>query len=132
MVSLRKGIGLLMALLLSFITTTTHADFVGRWCWDHDNDVSAFSIVIHKAEGRYRGAYYSVVQRGNRIDDNDRAFSFKLTKKNRIRTKLIAGISGSTGLIGLKLVSDQMLEWLLLKVPKGDIYVPKMAVLHRC
>lgn len=132
MLSLRRGIVLGMTLLISSVTTVVHADFSGRWCWDNDSDVSAFSVTIHKIGGIYKGAYSAVAQGGKKIDDNDSAFSFKAIKKNKIRTKLIAGISGRIGLIELKLPSNQRLEWLLLKAPNGEIYVPRTAVLHRC
>jgi hypothetical protein len=127
-----KGIVLSIALLTSSIITVAHADFVGRWCWDNNSDINAFSVVIHKAGEIYKGSYSAVAQRGNKIDDNDSAFSFKVGMKSKIRTRLAAGQSRNSGLIELKLPSDHRLEWSLLKAPIGEIYIPKFAVLHRC
>ena len=115
-----------------FITkVAVGSDFSGQWCWDKDSKMRAFSLVIDKVSGVYKGGYYSVALGGNIIDDNETAFSFKVTDKNIVETKLTAGIDGSTGLI--RLISDsKRLEWILLRKPKGEIFVPDNAILHRC
>ena len=56
----------------------------------------------------------------------------KLQGENFIKTKLNAGISGNIGLIQLKILDNKKLEWLVLHIPNGEIFVPKKAMLHRC
>lgn len=118
-------------ILFVFIATQARADFTGQWCWDQNSRVSAFSIVINKVSGIYKGGYYSVAHNGNKIDDNETAFSFRATQKKVIKTKLKAGISGNMGLIRLEIFNNKI-DWSVLKYPKGEIYVPQKAVLHRC
>ncbi len=129
-----KNVILVVSSVFILITSgvAVGSNFSGQWCWDKDSDVSAFSIVINKVSGMYRGGYCSVTLSGNRIDDNDMAFSFKATDKNIIKTKLKAGITGNIGLIQLENFNDKKLVWLVLQEPKGEIYVPQKAILHRC
>lgn len=127
-----KKVVFLLAMSIVSVACSENSDFAGRWCWDGDSDVSAFGILIKKDTSVYRGGYYSVVQSGNLIDDNESAFSFKETNKNIIKTKLKAGISGNTGLIQLQRLANKKMHWLILEMPKGDIFVPKTAILHRC
>ena len=132
MLNSKNTIIFLSSILFLILTNTVNADFAGKWCWDEDSNISAFSIVINKIADKYQGGYYAVAQSGNKIDDNNLAFSFIAIQKNIIKTKFKAGISGSIGLIQLKLINDKKIDWLVLQVPKGEIYVPKKAILHRC
>lgn len=122
----------LFTIFFFFTFNTVHADFSGKWCSDKDNDVNAFALIIHKSKDQYHGGYYSVAQRGDKIDDNDMAFSFNSRKKKTVITKLHAGISGNIGLIQLKLLNDKKINWLVLKAPKGEIFVPNEATLYKC
>ena len=133
MFKLKKVILLVLSvLILTISSVAVGSDFSGQWCWDKDSGVSAFTIVVKKVAGIYRGGYFAVAQHGNRIDDNDTAFSFKVTEKNMIKTKLKSGIDGSIGLIQLKIRSDNKMEWLVLQKPKGEFFFPQEAMLHRC
>ena len=131
-----KKIFILILLTVSIIKVTFSAPvnngFVGIWCWDLDSSVSAFSITIKKISGLYMGSYGSVIRSGNKIDDNDDAFRFKEAKKNVVKAKIKAGISGNTGLIQLKILDNKKIEWFILRKPKGEFYVPQKAILHRC
>ena len=121
-----------VSLPLCFVTKNSFANFSGKWCWDQDSNISAFSIVINKKNHVYIGGYFSVSQGGNRIDDNDISFRFNETKKSVIQTKFQAGLSGNKGLIEIRMLANQKMKWRILKFPAGDIFVPKEALLHRC
>jgi hypothetical protein len=135
MLYLKKMI-ILILLAVSVINNTFSASldnsFLGRWCWDLSSEVSVFSLTIKKDSGLYVGRYSSVIEGGYRIDDNDDAFTFKATKNNIIRTKIKTGISGKTGLIQLKLLNNEKIEWIVLQKPKGEFLVPLNATLHKC
>lgn len=108
------------------------SNFSGKWCWDKNSKVGTFSLVINKVSNVYKGGYSCVAYSGDKIDDNDNAFSFKATKKNKIKTKLKAGISGESGLIYLEILNDNKIKWIVVKEPKGEFYPPETAILHRC
>ncbi len=131
MFNLKKGICFLSTMYFALFTNIASADFTGTWCWDKDNNESVFSIVIHKTKGIYKGGYYSVTQSGNRIDDNDTAFAFNTMQKT-VQTKIKAGITGNIGLIQLKILNDKIINWQVIQHPKGEMFVPKAALLHRC
>ena len=121
-----------ISLSLCFVTKNSHANFSGKWCWDRDSDISAFSIVINKKNHVYIGGYFAVCQGGKKIDDNDVSFRFNETKRNSIQTEFQAGITGNKGLIEIRVLANQKIQWRILKFPEGDIFVPKEALLHRC
>ncbi len=132
MCNLRFFSVVILLILSSLITNETNAAFSGHWCWDKDSDVSVFSIRININKDIYKGSYSSVAYSGDKIDENDNAFSFKKTTSSIVKTKIKAGITGNIGFMELKLLDANKLLWRLLKEPEGDIYVPKEAVMHRC
>lgn len=105
--------------------------FIGTWCWDNDSKYSTFSITINKKLNMYYGGYFAVAYGGEHIDDNEHAFSFKITDEHIIKTKIRTGIRNAIGIIQLTINNDK-LEWEILKNPKGEFYVPEKAILHRC
>ncbi|KTD63152.1 hypothetical protein [Legionella shakespearei] len=129
-----------LLILLSFliletcyaITLPPLIDFSGSWCWDKNSKYSTFSITINKFLNKYRGGYASVASSGNKIDDNDDAFSFEKPLKNIVKTTIRTGISGDTGVIQLKLVNRNTIEWRILKAPEQEFYAPEIALLHKC
>lgn len=106
--------------------------FLGRWCWDLSNNEHAFSLTIEKLTNKYQGGYGSVVDFGAIIDDNDNAFTFKQIENDRIKTKIKSSINGSEGVIHLKLLKNNKMEWVITHKSKGAFYVPSKAILHQC
>lgn len=106
-------------------------DYSGKWCWDENSKNSTFSLHIKKNLNIYKGAYFAVAYEGERIDINEEAFAFKVSKKNSIITKIKAGIRGGTGIIRLTIIKNK-LEWRILKEPKSEFYAPQKAFLTRC
>lgn len=134
MLNLKNKIGLLLILLtinLSVANASTR-DFIGSWCWKKNNQINAFTLIINKIADVYKGGYFSVSQKGNRIDDNEDAFTFKSSDMSVIKIKFKAGISGETGIAQLKLMKNGEIEWIVLQSPRGEFYAPKNAVLHKC
>ena len=133
MFNLNNVILCILMISILFITKVTIAsDFSGQWCWDQDSSISAFCLNITKTNRTYNGGYGSVIMSGNIIDDNDNAFHFNITNEAIVQTKLKAGITGNLGIIQLHIIDNKQLEWRILRVPKGEIYIPKKATLHRC
>ena len=123
-----------LVLLIANISNAkiTGNNFSGEWCWDNDSKVSAFGIGIRKVSNIYKGNYGSVTQSGGKIDENEKAFSFKAPKINIVKTQLISGITGNVGMVQLSILNNKKIEWLVLKKPKGEFYPPLKALLHRC
>lgn len=130
----KKMINLKYLCCFSFILLSynVNANFSGKWCWDKNSNISYFSLVINKHSNKYSGGYYSVAQYGNRIDDNDFAFSFLEKNKNVIKTKIKSGITGNIGLIKIHLIGNNEMIVNVLTAPKGDFFFPKKSKLYRC
>lgn len=75
--------------------------------------------------------YYSVTYGGDKIDDNDEAFSFTKPDIEVIKARFKAGINGKVGLVRLRLLNHNILEWKILKKPGSEFYPPKKALLHK-
>jgi hypothetical protein len=88
--------------------------------------------VIDKKSENNIGGYFCVSQSGNKIDDNEAAFSFKTTRKKTVITNLKSGISGNIGILRLEVLNKNKLKWVIIKRPKGEMYVPNEAILNRC
>lgn len=137
MIYFNKIISCLIVFSLIMVTNTGHAkivsyEFSGRWCWEFNNNINNFSIDIVKINNKYKGGYDSVSQSGNKIDDNDSAFSFGVTTKKTIKTKLKSGITGNIGLVELELINKNKLKWIIIKHPDGEMYLPSKAILYKC
>ena len=137
MIYLRKPTIIFFILLAVFIVNISAADtikndFIGRWCWDKNSKVSTFSVFINKIVNTYKGSYLTVAFRGNRIDDSEDAFSFKASGKKIVKTKLRTGSEKEAGLIQLKILSNNKMEWFIIKFPRGEFYAPRKAILHKC
>lgn len=107
-------------------------DFSGRWCGDKANKVFSFALNIQKVSNGYKGGYVTHVFSVDRLNDNDDAFYFKATKKNIIITKIKPEVTGNTGLIQLKILNDNQIEFRVLKYPDGEFYAHKKMILTRC
>lgn len=112
--------------------TSLSNSFSGTWCSIENNKKQAFTLIINKHSDLYKGGYFAVALGGQRIDDNEKAFSFKAVKTNTIKTKITAGITGKIGMVYLKLLNKNKLEWVILEAPGGDFYVPIKAILNKC
>ena len=137
MTTLKNNLLFLFILLILFNINVCNAhdvgnDFSGRWCSNDNNKKQTFTLFINRVSNLYKGGYLGVALGGNRIDDNDEAFSFKASKKDTVQTKIKAGISGKSGIIQLKLLEPNRLAWVILKMPEGPFYVPIKTTLHRC
>ena len=53
-----------VSLPLCFVTKNSFANFSGKWCWDQDSNISAFSIVINKKNHVY---YFILFYKNNII-----------------------------------------------------------------
>ena len=107
-------------------------NFTGSWCWEKNSKQNAFLIIIKNDSKFYRGGYFSVALGGNRIDDNENAFAFKISGKNKIKTFIESGINNQVGVLQLTIINNNKIEWKILKLPEGDFYVPQIATLYRC
>lgn len=114
------------------LSASTDNSFSGKWCWDKNSSVSTFSLTITKISALYIGGHDSVAFSGSIIEDNDNAFNFKATKKKIIKAKVKTRIRGGMGLIRLKLLNNKQIEWVVLRQPNGEFYVPQKSLLHRC
>lgn len=120
-----------LAICIIGFAQSANNDFSGRWCWDKDDEESAFSISIVKiGKNLYKGGYDAVILGGKRIDDNGQAFKFHSSLKS-VKIRFKSGNSESYGAVHLKLYDNKTLEWTILKVPsKGVFYAPEYARLH--
>jgi hypothetical protein len=107
-------------------------DLTGRWCWEKSNKHSSFSLTFKKYGSRYKGSYRAVILDGNRTDGNDEAFDFKELDTTVIQTKMITGWEMSVALVQLKLLSNNQMEWVIIKRPYGTFSVPYDGKLNRC
>ena len=130
---------ILSYIVLTILANMAHSNsfsksVLGRWCWELDSAISAFSLDITKSKKNsnlYIGSYYAVAYHGDKIDDNEKAFYFKNTTGNIIKAKIRTGISGAMGAIQLKFL-DNKVEWLVTRFPDGEFYVPEKAIMKRC
>lgn len=123
---------LLLLLFFNEHAVANQNDFSGRWCWVRDSDFSTFTIIIKKVSNRYNGLYSAVAYLGDKIDDNDDAFSFKVPLSNTVQTNLNSVLDKYKGKIQLTLQSNNTLEWRILRALKEETYAPSMAILKRC
>ncbi len=136
---MKKSLGKisLIAILTIMFTITSYSnnlktDFSGSWCWEKDSKYSTFSIEIKKSTRGYKGGYSCVISEGDRIEDSDFAFSFDTPNGNIVKTKLKAGINGTIGLVQIKILNNNKMEWLILKTPEGEFNPPNSAILKKC
>lgn len=106
--------------------------FKGRWCWERNDERNNFGVNITKVSNMYLGEYSMVAYGGNKLDSNDESFHFSEPKGNTVKTKFRAGSLWAFGLVQLKILSKDKMEWRVLQYPKGEVYVPKKALLNRC
>ena len=124
---------LLLAMQASFSKNSSLLyDYSGRWCWEKDSPANVFTLIIDKDSTKYTGGYYSVTDYGNKIDDNEKSFSFKIANVDTIKTTMKSGITGKIGEIQLKILNKDTLEWTVLKKPGGEVYFPQQAILNGC
>lgn len=123
---------LYMILISNGSFASVNEKFLGRWCWDLSNNEHAFSITIEKHADEYQGGYGSVVNFGALIDDNENSFTFDVVKNNTVKAKIKSSINGSVGMIQLKLLKNNKMEWVITSKSKGAFYVPSKAILHQC
>lgn len=122
----------LMLIKNSSFSESINEKLLGVWCWDLNNNEQAFSITIKERSGKLYGGYDSVVDFGEKIDDNDNAFSFTQIRNNMLKMKVKSGIDGGIGLVQLNVLTNDKIKWTVIHEPKGEFYAPRRAILHKC